>query len=76
MDHSVQVGNHLILVCQQGKIEPRALGFLDILRPVVMGVERVDGDPDQLYTATGELVLTLREGTELCGTDGGVVGGV
>jgi hypothetical protein len=42
MDHPVQVGDLLVGVGEQREVERVALGLLDVVRPALVRVERID----------------------------------
>jgi hypothetical protein len=67
MDHVVEIGDLVVGVGNQRVVELRALRLLDVLRPAVVRVERVDAHADHLDVALVELGLALGERAQLGG---------
>lgn len=70
-DLSVEIGND-----GEVKLLAGRRSVLDILEPLLVGLQRVRAETNQLRIALGKLVLENREGAELGGADWGEIGGV
>src|SRR6266487_6545777 len=76
MEHVVKLGHLPVGVGEQREIEGRALGLLDVARPPVVGVDRVDAKAHDLDVALVELRLELRDHAKLGCANRGEVGGM
>ena len=71
--HVVEPGDLPLLIGDDGESDLAVADLLDVLDPLVVGVERVGGEADQLGLALRELAPEVGEGTQLGGTDRGEV---
>jgi hypothetical protein len=74
--HVKQVGNLSLLVCDDGELEVAARDLVDVLHPLIVTFNRVGRKTNELRATASKLRFELCEGTELGGTDGGLVRGV
>ena len=65
VDHVVEVGDLLVGVADQREVDLRALGLLDVVRPLVVVLGRVDREADHLDVALVPLGLQLGDVAEL-----------
>lgn len=73
VNHVVEVGDLALGVGDDGELEVGAGNLVNVLDPLLVGVDVVGTQTDELDTTSSELRLELGEGTELGGTDGGEV---
>ena len=67
--HVVKLGDLEVAVANDGIVDLRALGLLDVGKPTAMAVDRIDAQADELGVAFGELRLDLGHIAELGGAD-------
>ena len=71
--HPVRLRDLELRIADQRIVGRRALRLLDVLRPPLVVVERVDRESDDLHAALVELRLDVRHVAELGGADRGEV---
>ena len=74
--HVVELRDLEVVVADDRVVGPRALGFLDVVRPALVVAGRVDGEADDLRVPLVELRLDARHVAELGRADGGEVLGM
>ena len=67
--HIVELGDLKVAVADDGIVDLRALGLLDVGKPSAVAVDRIDAEPDQLGVALGEFGLDLGHVAEFRGAD-------
>jgi hypothetical protein len=74
--HVVELGDGEGGVADEGVIDLEATDVLDVLAPLSVAVDGVDGEADDLCAALRELLFEACDGAEFGGADGGEVLGV
>jgi hypothetical protein len=73
MDHVVELGHLQVAIADDRVVGRGALGLLDVLRPPLVVVDRIDAQADDLAVALGELRLQPGHVAELGRAHGGEV---
>ena len=76
VNHVVEVGDLAIRIGDQGKVQRGALRLRDVLRPPLVGVERVDAQADHFRVPLLEFTLQRGHPAELGRAHRGVVLGM
>ena len=75
-EHVVELGDLELGVADHGVVDLVAADVFDVLGPLAVVFDGVDGEADDLGAALGELAFEAGHGAELGGADGGEVLGV
>lgn len=73
INHVIGKRDRAVRISNDGESQLRAGDLIDILDPVMVGLERVGRQADQLGVTLSELRLKLSESTKLSGTSGSEV---
>lgn len=73
IDHVISKRDRAVRISNDGEGQLRAGDLIDILDPVMVGLERVGRQADQLGVTLSELRFKLSESTKLSGASGSEV---